>query len=297
MLDYKLIEAAAQVVALGSFERAARALHITQSAVSQRIRALEQQLGQPLIVRGPPPQPTECGRALIRHYEQVRALQGEFEQELDMPRRTPHWQKMAVALNNDSLYYWFIDALLPLLKSKRLLLDLLVADEQHTAALLRSGKVAAAISCRAEAPNGCSSELLGGMEYLCVASRRFRSYFEAGVTPAVLQQAPHINFDANDTLHGEYLARHFNLDGAAAPCFNAPSARAFLALTLAGAAYALIPAIEARPYIRSGRLIEVAPGKTVSRSLYWLSWQLKPVLHSEVSAAVVGHARSVLRQG
>ena len=46
MLDYKHIEALAKVIQEGGFERAAQALFLTQSAVSQRVRQLEESSGQ-----------------------------------------------------------------------------------------------------------------------------------------------------------------------------------------------------------------------------------------------------------
>ncbi|MEI8171784.1 MAG: LysR family transcriptional regulator, partial [Rhodoferax sp.] len=45
MLDYASLSALTAVVREGSFERAARALHVTPSAVSQRIRLLEERIG------------------------------------------------------------------------------------------------------------------------------------------------------------------------------------------------------------------------------------------------------------
>ena len=50
MLDYAALSALAAVIEEGSFERAALALHVTPSAVSQRIRLLEERSGSPLVV-------------------------------------------------------------------------------------------------------------------------------------------------------------------------------------------------------------------------------------------------------
>ena len=54
MLDYAALAALAAVIREGSFERAASALHVTPSAVSQRIRSLEERVGCALVVREQP---------------------------------------------------------------------------------------------------------------------------------------------------------------------------------------------------------------------------------------------------
>ena len=46
MFDYAALEALATVLREGSFERAARRLHVTPSAISQRIKQLEERAGQ-----------------------------------------------------------------------------------------------------------------------------------------------------------------------------------------------------------------------------------------------------------
>ncbi|MFY8016875.1 MAG: LysR family transcriptional regulator, partial [Inhella sp.] len=74
-LDYAQLAALASVVSEGSFEAAARALHITPSALSQRIRQLEQRLGGVLVLRGKPCSITPLGEPLLRHAQQVALLE------------------------------------------------------------------------------------------------------------------------------------------------------------------------------------------------------------------------------
>ncbi|SPZ33728.1 chromosome replication initiation inhibitor protein [Agrobacterium tumefaciens] len=61
MLDYPAMRAVALVAQTGSFEKAAQVLCVTPSAVSQRIKQLEERLGVVLIVRGNPCVATEKG--------------------------------------------------------------------------------------------------------------------------------------------------------------------------------------------------------------------------------------------
>ena len=70
MLDYAGLEALSAVVREGSFERAAHKLHITPSAVSQRIKLLEERVGQALVLRGQPTLLTSPAGYLLRLYPQ-----------------------------------------------------------------------------------------------------------------------------------------------------------------------------------------------------------------------------------
>ncbi len=78
MLDYAGLEALAAVLREGSFDRAARKLHVTPSAISQRIKLLEERVGQVLVMRGTPCTGTEAGRRLCLHVEQVALLENEL---------------------------------------------------------------------------------------------------------------------------------------------------------------------------------------------------------------------------
>ena len=153
MLDYKLLEALALVVREGGFERAAQALHLTQSAVSQRVRLLETQLGRPLLVRATPPYATESGRELLRHYNQARLLEDELAERL-APREESGFQRLPLAVNADSLAIWFLEALAPLLAEQRILLDLTVDDQERTHEQLERGEVAGCLSTLPEPVRG-----------------------------------------------------------------------------------------------------------------------------------------------
>src|SRR5579863_6337971 len=114
MLDEALLAAVAAVAREGSFERAARVLHVTPSAVSQRVKLLEERLGAVLIVRGQPCTATEIGARICRHAELVAVLVGELRRELPMlPKDSPaaSHASLRIAVNSDSLSTWFIDAM------------------------------------------------------------------------------------------------------------------------------------------------------------------------------------------
>src|SRR6185295_8424697 len=108
-LDHDHLSALAAVLREGSFDRAARALHVTPSAVSQRIKQLEEQAGQVLVVRASPCRPTAAGEALYRHAQQVALLEADLAGVLaPRPGGGAGPATLAVAVNADSLATWFV---------------------------------------------------------------------------------------------------------------------------------------------------------------------------------------------
>ncbi len=82
MFDYKLLSALAAVVEQAGFERGAQVLGLSQSAISQRIKLLEARVGQPVLVRATPPTPTDIGRRLLNHVQQVRLLERDLQSQV-----------------------------------------------------------------------------------------------------------------------------------------------------------------------------------------------------------------------
>ena len=168
MLDYASLSALAVVVREGSFERAARALHVTPSAISQRIRLLEERVGCALVVRGQPCHATDMGRRLCQHVDRVHLLEQELKDALpalapDGPVRV----RLPIAVNADSLATWFSPAVAAFAADAPVLMDVTVDDQDHTSEWLRSGAVLAAVTGNARPATGCNSKPLGAMRY-CV---------------------------------------------------------------------------------------------------------------------------------
>ena len=76
-IDGQQLAAFAAVIELGSFDAAAARLHVTPSAISQRIKALEQRVGQVLVVREKPCSATAAGVPLLRLAAQTALLEAE----------------------------------------------------------------------------------------------------------------------------------------------------------------------------------------------------------------------------
>ena len=294
LFDYKLLAALDAVIAEQSFDKASDKLAITQSAISQRIKQLEQQVAQPVIVRTSPPVATAMGEKLLKHYKQVSLLAQELAQEI-LPNEQQEALSISIAVNADTLASWFIPAITPLLKQDAIVLDLHVANEADTQSLLAKGKVFAAISNQQKSVAGCKVQHLGQLNYLLCASPEFtKRYFKDGLTTNSLAKAPAVTFDASDNMHHQYLNDHFGMSKGQYPCHRVGSSEAFVHFTLAGLAYSLLPMTQASDYLASGELISLAPQHQLIQQLYWHSWVLERGSYKKITEHVVDYATKLL---
>lgn len=296
MLDYKHIEALALVVREGGFDKAAQTLNITQSAVSQRIRQLEEQVGQVLLARSSPPRPTPAGKRLVRHYVQVKHLEEELGDVLD-PEGGQDFVTLPVGLNEDSLSTWFLEAVTPFLRSEKVLLDLHADDQEVTHRMLRDGRVIGCVSSWNKPVQGCDMLDLGVMVYKLVATPAFASeWFPDGVTEDAVKKAPTLVFNRKDNMNNKFyrLALGHVPDGI--PTSYLPSSEQFLTFIRSGLAYSLVPDAQCDQLLVTGEFIDLAPGRHIPARLYWHFWSIRSDLLQRFSKAVVKGARSLLVQ-
>lgn len=300
MLDETLLLAIAAVAREGSFERAARVLHVTPSAVSQRVRLLEERIGATLIVRGQPCIATEIGARLCRHAELISVLESELRRELPvLPRDSAddlHAQ-LRVAVNADSLGTWFVGAMEDFGREHATLLSLTLDDEDHTAEWLRRGHVLAAVTSLRAPVQGCRSRRLGALRYVATASPAFvERWFNGGITAQALSKAPSLIFDRNDRLQDHWVRRqvHRNVP---LPAHRLPSTRAFLDAAAAGVGWGMNPLTLAEPYLASGDLVQLATDSPVDVALYWQVSRLEVPVLAQLTRSVVRAATVALQQG
>jgi len=296
MLDYAALAALSAVVRDGSFERAARALHVTPSAVSQRIRLLEERVGCALVVREQPCRPTETGRRLCQHVDRVRLLEQELQGALPaLAPQGPARVALPVAVNADSLATWAAPALATFAAAHPVLMEVAVDDEDHTADWLRSGAVLAAVTASARPAPGCNSRPLGAMRYRAAASPDFvRRHFAAGVGAGSLARAPSLVFNAKDELQLRWARRlchrHVEL-----PRHTLPSPQAFVSAAVAGMGWGLHPQALIAPRLADGSLVELVPGTPLDVPLHWQHARAAASLVDGLSREVLAAARAALR--
>ena len=294
MLDYKLLEALAAVVDEGGFERAARVLHVTQSAVSQRVRQLEERMGQVLLSRKGGPEPTEAGRRLLKHFRQVRLLEEDLFKEL-VPGRESGFASLPIGVNADSLATWFLPALTDFLARERILLDLRVDDQEATHDLLRHGEVLGCVSTEPDPMQGCTAEYLGHMDYLLVGEPGFAAqWLPRGLDREAASRAPILAFNRKDTLHHKLFRRVLGEIPGTMRVSYLPSSEKFVDMILCGRACGMLPRQQCGPHLASGEFLDLAPGHLTRADLYWHCWNLDSPMLASLSRALLQGARSLL---
>ncbi|ROQ26190.1 LysR family transcriptional regulator (chromosome initiation inhibitor) [Streptomyces sp. PanSC19] len=286
------------VVDEGTFDAAAAALHVTPSAVSQRVKALEQRTGRVLLLRTKPVRATESGEVVIRFARQLARLERDARAELGLeaeqgPARIP------VAVNADSLATWFLPALTRVPQDPPVCFELYREDESHTTALLREGQVMAAVTSSPDPVAGCTVHLLGLARYLAAATPEFAARHLTGTLAEDLCEAPTVVFDRRDELQDTFVrALTRGRSGAGKIRHMVPASDGFRDAVAAGLGWGLVPEPQAAPLLRTGRLVELAPGRPMDVPLYWQQWKLdSPALSAVAEAVAAVAAETLLPQG
>jgi len=282
------------LVEAGTFDAAARRLHITASAVSQRVKAMEQSSGRVLVQRTTPVLLTDAGAVVLRYARQMELLEADTARALQAPGPHGPAAPIALAVNADSLATWFLGALAPVAEALGVSFELHREDQEHTTSLLRSGAVMAAVTSNHEPIQGCVTEPLGRMRYLAVATPAFVARW-LPVGPEALSEAPVVTFDRNDNLQDAFLRAHSGRPGLA-PRHVIPASNDFARAVLLGLGWGVLPEQQCLAEIADGRLVQLAAEYPVDVALYWQRWNLSSSLLDAVSAAVRDAARRELRE-
>ncbi len=290
MFDYKLLEALASVVHEKGFEKAARKLNITQSAVSQRVKLLEDNIGQILITRTSPPKVTQAGKRLLKHYLQVKSLEADFESEAN-EKIANRFVTFSVGINADSLATWFLPAIRECMKKKKILLDLKVDDQDQTHIMLKNGEVSGCVSSEKSTVQGCNATYIGTMTYRLVATNHFVSeYFKDGVDEHSIHLAPAVVFNRKDELHARCLNQYFGKAVKDLAISYVPSSDQFSQMVIDGNAYGMVPDLQGLKHVNSGLFVDLLPDDHIHVKLYWHRWNLSSILLDEFSRSIVKNA-------
>jgi len=302
-LDPDQLEALAAAVSEGTFDAAARALHVTPSAVSQRLKALETSVGQVLLTRSKPVRATTSGETLLRAARQIQAVSADALRELGAGDAGEGPSVVALAVNADSLDTWFLAALAEpgvLAEPGGLdgldgaVFDLRREDETRTAELLRRGEVIAAVTTSRNPVPGCAVRRLGRMRYAPRASAAFRAqWFPDGVTAAALSRAPVVLFDRDDTIQERYLRRRVRRP-LHPPRHYIPESGPYFQAVRLGLGWGMIPDLQlARD--TGADLVDLDPAGEIDVELYWQQWRVAGPTLERVARAVQATAAQFLR--
>ncbi|MFC5489597.1 LysR family transcriptional regulator ArgP [Dokdonella soli] len=295
-LIHPQLAAFAAVLEEGSFDVAARRLSVTPSAVSQRIKALEDRLGQVLVVRQAPCRPTPAGEQLLRRVRPMQALEAEALADfLPEESAAASARSIAIAVNDDSLETWFVVALSQLHRQYGYLFDVRVDDQDHTLDLLRDGSVLGAVTAEATPLQGCNVHALGTMRYRAIASPEFAArYFAAGVEAAAFARAPMIVFNRKDALQWRFV-RRITRARLAPPVHYLPTSSGFVEAAARGLGWCLAPESLIAPALQSKTIVILDPKRWLDVPLYWQHAAVRSSTLQQISQTLREAAASALR--
>ena len=289
-IDPSQLAALAAIVRHGSFDAAAAELGVTPSAISQRIKALEERIGTALIYRGHPCSPTVAGTRLARHADDVALLEAHVLDGLapDLAGQTP---RVRVAVNADSLATWFVTGLV---QAEGMLFDLVIDDQDTSTDWLLRGAVSAAVTGQAQPVSGCNCQPLGALRYVATASPAFFDrWFPDGVTAGGLARAPMMTFNEKDRLQHRWITR-LTGERLTPPTHQLPSTHAFVDAARAGLAWGLNPLSLVRTDLDRGTLVALVPDKPLDVELFWQTSRLMQRSLAPLSRTIKAAARSSL---
>lgn len=284
------LAAFAAVIEETSFDGAAQRLAVTPSAISQRIKALEDRLGQVLIVRQPPCRPTEAGQVLLRKVQPMLALEAEAlaDFQLDQPVAA---QRLKIAVNDDSLETWVLPALAQLNQEFGYLFEVIVDDQDHSLSLLRDGSAVGAVTSEAKAIQGCDIHQLGTMRYHAIASPTFQArYFANGLNSETFQQAPMLVFNRKDTLQSRFMAQ-FSEQSLSPPTHYLPTSKGFVEAAALSLGWCMVPECMIQKELSQQRIMMLDETVTIDVPLYWQHTSVRSSTLSNLTRAFTTHAK------
>jgi LysR family transcriptional regulator (chromosome initiation inhibitor) len=294
MLDPDQLAALAAVHRRGSFDVAAAALHVTPSAISQRIKALEEATGTLLIRRGQPCTATATGLRLIRHHDEVTLLERALAS--DLPGLSAGPATLRIAVNDDSLATWVIPALAA---TEGLLFDLVIDEEDVSQDWLKRGEVVAAITSHPGPLQGCDTIPLGALRFRATATPEYmRRWFPDGPSAEALSRAPAFTYSDKDRLQERWVLRHLGSSERrfAFPSHRIASPQGFLDGGLASLGWSMNPELLVADHLARGTLVELHPDSPLDVPLFWQFTRLSAPALAPVTEAIRQSARSRLIQ-
>lgn len=279
----------AAILSEGTFDAAAQRLHLTPSAVSQRIRALEVAVGRPVLRRIRPMELTAAGEVVVRFARQLELLSADLSAQLE-PDQT-RMRRITLVVNSDSLHTWALPGLVEV--AEHVQLTILREDQDHSLDLLRRGTAHGAVTATAAPVPGCSSRPLGVMRYQPVCTPAFADrWFPDGARAAALATAPVVVYDDKDDLQDRYLRRHGRaLDP---PRHHVPATHEYGRAVGLGLGWGMLPELQLAQ-LAPGTLTTLAPDAHLDVALHWQQWRLTTPDLDRVAAAVTGSASALHR--
>lgn len=297
MLNYELLIGLKAVISEGSFEAAAKLLNITPSAVSQRVKLLEDRLEALLIIRGKPCTATDYGYALFKHTEQIEVLEKNLFDR--MPKNTAldaaGALSLRMAVNEDSMGTWFPAAMAKINQSGNFLFDIIIDDQEQTTDLLRKGDVIAAITAKKNPTQGFQNSYIGSLRYVAVATPEFinKHFSDGNVDAKSLKQAPCLTFNRKDELPSKWVKKICGKN-VNCPTNWIPSLEGYIKSCVEGIGWGMHPLMLVKEHIDSGKLVELVDDSYTDIPLYWQYSASYGKIMVDISELIVATGKKLL---
>lgn len=279
------------IVDEGSFDAAAASLGVSASAVSQRVKTLEAEIGRIVLRRTTPVSVTPAGEVLVQTARRMQLLEAEATMQLGSALSAV---PLSVVVNADSLGTWFRPVYAMSQEFMGPGLRLRLEDERHSLRLLQRGDCMGAVTTEETPVTGCQSEFLGYHRYLAVAAPSLAAQLQDGAYG--WGNLPYVRFNKKDTLEVEYLRRHRgevqispNRRETHVPYFDGINDA-----VAAGLGWAVVPESACRPHIERGEFVVLDSRLPTTKSqpnwldvpLYWQRWKVESELLEKLTDAI-----------
>lgn len=290
------VQAFIAVVEESSFEGAARRLSVTPSAISQRIRSLEDRIGQLLVVRQSPCKPTPAGEKLLTRVKPMSLLEAEAMADFKCDESaSTQTRVLPISVNCDSLSTWVLDALSTLYHEQGYIFDICIDDQEYTLNHLRDGSVIGAVTSEKKPLQGCTSHPLGHMRYCAIASPDFANqYFHQGLTPQAFQRAPMIVYNRKDLLQDRFISAAFNQNITPEHIHYIPSTIGLIDSAAKSMGWCVAEEQLAKEALASGVVINLAPDIQIEDALYWQHASVRSQILTQITNAFYSASASTL---
>ncbi|OOF69510.1 LysR family transcriptional regulator ArgP [Rodentibacter caecimuris] len=291
-IDYKSLRLLDLIIKEQGFEKASNKLNITQSAVSQRIKLLENEFGELLVTRTNPPKPTELGKKLLKLLYHVNLLEHDI-----FDNGGVNIESIPISINADSLATWFLPAVQEILTEPTLRLNIQIEDETKTLDSLISGDVIAAISTYPKPIINGKCDYIGSLDYILASSPQFaEQYFPSGVNKEALLKAPIATFSRSSDLHHIFLQEHFGISPGNLISHIVPSSEAYIQLILQHSACCMISKQQIRNELETGKIINLLPNLVQQKKLYWHRYNLESESIKKLSLCIKEKGTKLLQE-
>ncbi|WP_417287040.1 ArgP/LysG family DNA-binding transcriptional regulator [Corynebacterium variabile] len=278
------------VVDEGSFDAAASRLGVSPSAVSQRIKALESDVGRVVVRRGSPVGVTEAGEVLVQAARRLRLLEQETDDRL---RGRISERPVTVGVNADSLGTWFRPVLRTLAEQGGIALRLTVEDEQHSLEMLRRGDCMGVVTASADPVPGCEVEELGVLRYWPVGSPALADRLDSE-DGGGWENLPLLIIGEHDRMTDDILDLHGIIPDAGRRVSRIPSFEGLNDAVVAGLGWTVVPVPAATPFVDAGTMARLSDD-VLEVPLYWQRWRLESDTLESLTDAI--HAAAAVGLG